>query len=147
MGSLRETIDIVCKTASTYASHNILYGIALVAFVVIIYSYTPKSPTIETLVSGAGGVSLGGLDEKISTHNTALQTIDLDITIHENTYKSIVQNMQDNISLTMVREITKYSDVISGNPVSEDALKAISDINSLNAFNDALTKTSEFLNG
>ena len=145
MSSLREMIDTVCKTCSPYTSHILLVIFLMV--VVIICTYTPKSPTIETLVSGAGGVSLGSLDEEISTNNKALQTVDLDMKIHENTYKSIVQNIQDNINLTMVREITKFSDVISRNPVSEDALKAISDINSLNAFNDALTKTSEFLNG
>jgi hypothetical protein len=114
--------------------------------VIIVCGYS-KSPTIETLVSGAGGVSLGSLDDEISTHNKALQTVDLDMKIHEETYRSIVANMQDNIDLTMVREITKYSDVISRNPVSKDALKAISDINSLNAFKGALTKTAEFLDG
>lgn len=130
-----------------YAVPSYLVPTIIAILLVCIVCMYAKSPTIETLVSGAGGVSLGSLDDEISSHNKRLQTVDLDIKIHEDTYRSIIANMQDNIDLTMVREITKYSDVISRDPVSEDALKAISDINSLNAFKDALTKTTEFLDG
>ena len=144
MESLKKIIGSTRRACSPYTSH-ILTGIAIIAFLVIICRYTKKPPTIETLVSGAGGVSLGSLDSEITSNNKTLETVDLDMKVHEDTYRSIVDNLQDNINLTMVREIVKYSDVISRDPVSKDALKAISDINSLNAFSDALTKTSENL--
>lgn len=124
--------------------------IVAIAFIIITMTFVvvvgvPQKPNIEGLVNGAGGVSLGSLDGEIKNNNKSLKSVDLDLDVHEETYKSIITNMKDNINLTMVREIVKYSDVISRNPVSEDALKAIAEINTLKQFGDSLDKTGVFL--
>ena len=118
---------------------------AIVVSIAVIGMIFPPKPTIEGLVNGAGGVSLGSLDGEVAANNKSLKSVDLDLDVHEETYKSIITNMKDNINLTMVREIVKYSDVISKNPVSEDAMKAIAEINSLKQFGDSLDKTGVFL--
>jgi hypothetical protein len=129
-----------------YKKYNFLViVVALVVSFVFMCSVSPSKPNIEGLVNGAGGVSLGSLDGEVQTNNRSLKSVDLDLDVHEETYKSIVTNMKDNINLTMLREIVKYSDVISRNPVSEDALKAIAEINSLKQFGDSLDKTGVFL--
>ena len=117
----------------------------IIASIIVIGMIFSSKPTIEGLVNGAGGVSLGSLDGEVESNNKSLKSVDLDLDVHEETYKSIITNMKDNINLTMVREIVKYSDVISRNPVSEDAMKAIAEINSLKQFGDSLDKTGVFL--
>lgn len=136
MNSLKEVIKFVHEKCSPYAS--ILWGIVFAIVISFIYLCTKQSLTVEPFDTL--------MDEKISSRNTVLQK-EMDIEKHEDDYVSIVSNMRDNINLSITREIAKYSDVIAENPVSKNALKAISDINSLNAFSDALTKTSEFLEG
>jgi hypothetical protein len=129
-----------------YKKYPLLTVVCLMFLSVIMVGIMfPKKTTIEGLVNGAGGVSLGSLDSEVTANNKTLKSVDLDLDVHEETYKSIVQNMKDNINLAMVREIVKYSDVISRNPVSEDALKAIAEINSLKQFGDALHTTGVFL--
>ena len=130
----------------TYKKYPLLVVIfTIVASIIVIGMIFPSKPTIEGLVNGAGGVSLGSLDGEVESNNKSLKSVDLDLDVHEETYKSIITNMKDNINLTMVREIVKYSDVISRNPVSEDAMKAIAEINSLKQFGDSLDKTGVFL--
>jgi len=130
-----------------YKKYPVIVAISCViismTFVVVVG--VPQKPNIEGLVNGAGGVSLGSLDGEIKNNNKSLKSVDLDLDVHEETYKSIITNMKDNINLAMVREIVKYSDVISRNPVSEDALKAIAEINTLKQFGDSLDKTGVFL--
>ena len=138
MESLREMADSVYRTCSPYTSH-ILTCIALVAFLVVICKYTPTTPTTEGFVAN---VSPTIQVEDIVGRNEKLETV-LDTEKHADEYKSIVENMKHNINLTMLREIVKNTDTISGNPVSRDGLQSISNINSLNAFDDALTKTLE----
>jgi hypothetical protein len=124
----------------------IVVGIIFVRFVTSLRLrsdlYTPDSYATEPFVGSKAG-SLDSIRSVVTEGTKKIQDEELIIATHKDIIAGTIDDLHENISLAMAREIVKYADITAVDAVSANSIIAMDNVNRMKSFLDAIVVSKE----